>query len=91
MLTKSSLAPLKDQITNKHMRKTITKHVGPYEDPLAWYGHVTRSDGLTKLILQGTVEGRVGRKRGGLISRNGPANPSQRHKPRHTTDRSGES
>ena len=43
---------------------------GPYGDLLAtvkrrklkWYGHVTGSDGLTKLILQGTVEGR--RRRG---------------------------
>ncbi len=52
------------------MRKTIIKHIGPYEDLLAtvmrqklkWYGHVTRSDGLTKVILQGTVEG--SRRRG---------------------------
>ena len=29
---------------------------------LKWYGHVTRSDGLTKVILQGTVEG--SRRRG---------------------------
>ena len=41
-----------------------------YEDLLAtvkgrklkWFGHVTRSDGLTKVILQGTVEG--SRRRG---------------------------
>ena len=60
----------KVRITNEHVRKTITKHIGPYEDPLAtvkrqklkWYGHVTRSDGLTKVILQGTVEGK--RRRG---------------------------
>ena len=45
-------------------------HIGPYEDLLAtvkrgklkWYGHVTRWDGLTKVILQGTVEG--SRRRG---------------------------
>ena len=45
-------------------------YIGPYEDLLAtvkrrklkWYGHVTRSDGLTKVILQGTVEG--SRRRG---------------------------
>ena len=60
----------KDRITNEQVRKTIIKHMGPYEDLLAtvkrrqlkWYGHVTRSDGLTKVILQGTVEG--SRRRG---------------------------
>ena len=60
----------KDRVTNEHVRKTIVKHIGPYEDLLAtvkrrklkWYGHVTRSDGLTKVILQGTVEG--SRRRG---------------------------
>ena len=39
--------------------------MGLYEDLLAtlkrrkpkWYGHLTRSDGQTKVILQGTVEG----------------------------------
>ena len=53
------------------MRKTIIKHIGPYEDLLAtvkrrkqkWYGHVTRPDGLTKVILQGTVEGSRRRSR----------------------------
>ena len=44
-------------------------HIGPYEDlatvkrrKLKWYGHLTRSDGITKVTLQGTVEGR--RRRG---------------------------
>ena len=43
--------------------------IGPYEDltsvnrrKLKWYGHVTRSSGLAKTILQGTVQG--GRRRG---------------------------
>ena len=43
--------------------------IGPYEDllttvkrlKLKWYGHVTRSSGLAKTILQGTVQG--GRRR----------------------------
>ena len=60
----------KDRVTNEHVRETIVKHIGPYEDLLAtvkrrklkWYGHVTRSDGLSKVILQGTVEG--SRRRG---------------------------
>ena len=55
----------KDRVTNEHVRKTIIEHIiGPYEDLLAtvrrrklkWYGHVTRSYCLTKVILQGTVE-----------------------------------
>ena len=44
--------------------------LGPYEDlltivkkrKLRWYGHKTRSTGLAKMILQGTVQG--GRRRG---------------------------
>ena len=61
----------KDRITIEHMPKTITKHIGPYEDLLAtvkrrklkWYGHVTRSDGLTKVILQERVKGKRRRSR----------------------------
>ena len=60
----------KDRFTNEQVRKTIINHIGPYEDLLAtakrrklkWYGNVTRSDGLTKVILQGTVAG--SRRRG---------------------------
>lgn len=62
-----------DHITNDEIRKIITQHVGHYEDllttvkkrKLRWYGHVTRSSGLTKTILQGTVPGkrRQGRQR----------------------------
>ena len=48
----------------------IGNAIGPYEDllttvkrrKLKWYGHVTRSSGLAKTILQGTVQG--GRRRG---------------------------
>ena len=60
----------KYRITNELVRKTIIKQIGSYEDILAtvnrrklkWYGQVTRSAGLTKVILQGTVEG--SRRRG---------------------------
>ena len=85
----------KDRVTNEHVRETIVKHIGQYEDLLAtvkrrklkWYGHVTRS----KVILQGTVEEGAGRKRAGVItSQSGPANPSLRLRPWHTTGRSGE-
>lgn len=60
----------KDHITNDEVRQTIRQHIGPYEDLLAtvkrrklqWYGHITRSSGLAKTVLQGTVEG--ARRRG---------------------------
>ena len=57
-----------------HLLQSIDKltgnAIGPYEDlltsvkrrKLKWYGHVTRSSGLAKTILQGTVQG--GRRRG---------------------------
>ena len=52
------------------MKVRIGNAIGPYEDlltsakrhKLKWYGHVTRSSGLAKAILQGTVQG--GRRRG---------------------------
>ena len=54
-------------------RAKIQQATGPHEDlltivkrrKLQWYGHVSRSSGLAKTILQGTVRGgrRQGRKR----------------------------
>ena len=52
----------KNRITNAEVRNKITKAVGPHEHLLTAvkkrtskrYGHVTRSTGLTKTILQGT-------------------------------------
>ena len=52
------------------MKARIGNTIGPYEDlltskkrrKLKWYGHVTRSSGLAKTILQGIVQG--GRRRG---------------------------
>ena len=60
----------RDHITNEEVKARIGKAIGPYEDlltsvkrrKLKWYGHVTRSSGLAKTILQGTVQG--GRRRG---------------------------
>ena len=60
----------RDHINNEEVKARIGNDIGPYEDLLAavkrrklkWYGHVTRSSGLAKTILQGTVEG--GRRRG---------------------------
>ena len=55
----------KDHITNEEVRAKIQQAVGPYEDllttvkrrKLQWYGHVSRSSGLAKTTLQGTVKG----------------------------------
>ena len=60
----------RDHITNEEVKARIGNAIRPYEDllttvkrrKLKWYGHVTRSSGLAKTILQGTVQG--GRRRG---------------------------
>ena len=62
-----------DHLTNEEVRAKTQQAIGPHEDPLAivkrrklqWYGHVYRSSGLAKTILQGTVKGkrRQGRQR----------------------------
>ena len=63
----------KDHVTNEEVCDKIQQAIGPHEDPLTivkrrklqWYGHVFRSSGLAKTILQGTVKGgrRQGRQR----------------------------
>ena len=60
----------RDHITNEEVKARMGNAIGPYEDLLTsakrpkqkWYGHVTRSSGLAKTILQGTVQ--EGRRRG---------------------------
>ena len=62
-----------DRVTNEEVRAKIQQAIGPHEDllttvkrrKLQWYGHVSRSSGLAKTILQGTVKGgrRQGRQR----------------------------
>ena len=55
----------KDHVTNEEVRAKIQQAIGPHEDPLTvvkrrklqWYGHVSRSSGLAKTILQDTVKG----------------------------------
>ena len=55
----------KDHVTNEEVRAKIQQAIGPYEDlltivkrcKLQWYGRVSRSSGLAKTILQGTVKG----------------------------------
>ena len=54
----------KDHVTNEEVRAKIQQAIGPHEDRMVvkrrkmqWYGHVCRSSGLAKTILQGTVKG----------------------------------
>ena len=54
----------KDHVTNEKVRAKIQQAIGPHEGlmivkrrELQWYGHVSRSSGLAKTILQGTVKG----------------------------------
>ena len=59
-----------DHVTNEEVRSKIQQAIGPHEDllttvkrrKLQWYGHVSRSSGLAKTILQGTVK--RGRRKG---------------------------
>ena len=63
----------KDHVTNEEERAKIQQAIGPHEDlwtivkrrRLQWYGRVSRSSGLAKTILQGTMKGgrRQGRQR----------------------------
>ncbi|GFR76294.1 UDP-glucuronosyltransferase 2A1-like [Elysia marginata] len=75
MITKPILMKLlrisyKDYVTNESVRELVVAYVSPQEPllatvkrrKLAWFGHVTRHDSLSKTILQGTVEGK--RRRG---------------------------
>ena len=61
----------KDHVTNEDVRRKIQAAIGEYDElltlvkkrKLRWVGHVSRSSGLAKTILQATVKGK--RKRGG--------------------------
>ena len=56
----------KDHVTNEDVCAKIQQAIGSHEDlltivkrrKLKWYRHVSRSSGVTKTILQGTVKGR---------------------------------
>ena len=60
----------KDHVTNEEVRNRIQNATGVHDDlltvvkkqKLRWDGHISRSSGMTKTILQGTVKG--ARKRG---------------------------
>ena len=55
----------KDHVTNGEVRAETQQAIAPHEDlltmvkrrKLQWYGHVSRSSGLAKTILQTTVKG----------------------------------
>ena len=63
----------KDHVANEEVHAKIQQAIGPNKDlltivkrhKLQWYGHVSRSSGLAKTFLQGTVKGgrRQGRQR----------------------------
>ena len=62
----------KDHVTNEEVRRKIQAAIGEYDElltlvkkrKLRWFGHVSRSSGLAKTILQGTVkEKRIGRQK----------------------------
>ena len=65
----------KDHVANEEVRAKIQQAIELHEDlltivkrrKLQWYGHVSRSSGLAKIILQGTVKG--GRRQGGQRKR----------------------
>ena len=83
----------KDHVTNEEVHAKIQQAMGPHEDllmgphedllmivkrrKLQWYGHVSRSSGPAKTILQGTVkeeEDKADKGRGGkTTSGNGQA------------------
>ena len=55
-----------EHVTNDEVCRRIKEQIGPFVDlltavkrrKLRWYGHVTRSNGLSKTVLQGTVQER---------------------------------
>ena len=56
----------KDHVTNEDVRRKIQAAIGKYADlltlvtkrKLRWFGHISRSSGVAKSILQGTGQGK---------------------------------
>ena len=65
-----TIGALLDRISRFDHSSVMVEPIGPYKDliisgrnrTVRWYGHITRSTGLAKMILQGTVQG--GRRKG---------------------------
>ena len=61
---------IRDYVANEDVKKSIRHVIWPYEDlittvrkrKLRWYGQITRSTRLAKMIVQGKVQG--GRMKG---------------------------
>ena len=62
----------KDHVTNEEVRNRIQNAIGVHDNlltmvkkqKLRWYGHISRSSGMAKTILQGAVKGaRRGRQK----------------------------
>ena len=81
-----SAATYRDHIHNDAVRDRIRQAIGPYDNiltmvkkhKLKWFRHVSRSAGLAKKILQGTVQAKEGeegadeRSVGRIIPLSGP-------------------
>ena len=88
-------------ITNEIVCTQIQTAIGPYEDllttvkkrKLRWFGHVTRSSGLCKKVLKGTVPGKRKRedkrKDGKITSKSGLVSTSTTVKEQPRTVRDG--
>ena len=56
----------RDRITNIEVRNRVIKEIGPHSELLAmviakklrWFGHVIRSNSMSKTFLQGSIEGK---------------------------------
>ena len=67
-----------EHVTNEKVRRKIQAPIGEYDilltvvkkRKLKWPGHVSRSSGLAKTILQGTVKGKRKRQREEEVDRN---------------------
>ena len=61
----------KDHVTNEEIGNRIQNAIGVHDDflimvkkgKLRWYSHISRSSGMAKTILQGTVKGAKRRRR----------------------------
>ena len=64
IFSKTSRNLLQNHVSNEERRNSIRHAIGPYEDlihtvrprKLRWYGHITRSTGLAKIIPWGTYK-----------------------------------